>query len=116
MTTAELLTKAADLLVEKGWTRETYQDGNGCMCAVGAITVAAGGSFIYDEDDAPEDFTGPNCDTDPIYAAIEAVENVVNGAVSSRASFCVVEWNDEQGRTAGEVIDVIRFAAKQVSS
>ena len=82
MSVHAVLTGAADLIELKGWVQEGYQSPDGCLCTVGAIVLAAGSGFKYDEDGEPEDFIG----------------------------------NDEPGRTQGEVLSVLRAAAKLVAA
>ena len=36
------LSRAKELLGERGWSKGQYVDGDGCLCALGAIYVAAG--------------------------------------------------------------------------
>ncbi|MFY2788494.1 DUF6197 family protein [Rhodococcus sp. MALMAid1271] len=113
MTLSEILNRAADLLADKGWNRGYYQSPEGCLCAVGAITLAAGGCFSYDEDGTPDDFQGPNDDSRGIYAAMEAVEQAVSGSVGVDAARDLVTWNDDPDRTQQEVIDTFRSVAKE---
>lgn len=42
MTDKEILSKAADLIEERGKCEGTYQDDTGALCAIGAISVAQG--------------------------------------------------------------------------
>ncbi len=42
MTAAEALSKARDVLAERGWCQRTYQDQDGRVCLVTALTYAAG--------------------------------------------------------------------------
>lgn len=37
-----ILDRAADLIQERGWTQEKYQNNKGGLCIVGAINTAAG--------------------------------------------------------------------------
>jgi hypothetical protein len=42
----ELLHKAKALIIERGWTRGLYEGPGGCLCAKGALYVAAGGNPV----------------------------------------------------------------------
>lgn len=121
MSVHAVLTGAVDLIELKGWVQEGYQSPDGCLCTVGAIVLAAGSGFKYDEDGEPEDFIG----NDDIYAALEAIETVIGSptgepaytkTVVARPEWDTVSWNDEPGRTQGEVLSVLRAAAKLVAA
>lgn len=45
MNTSEVLTKAADLIEEKGHSKGTYVDSGGEVCALGAIMITCGASI-----------------------------------------------------------------------
>jgi hypothetical protein len=44
MSTADVLRKAKQVLIERGWTQGRYENKNGCVCAVGAINVVVHGA------------------------------------------------------------------------
>lgn len=116
-----VLTGAADLIERKGWVQEGFQSADGCLCTVGAIVLAAGSEFVYDEDGDPEDFIG----NEDIYGALEAVESVIGRpagdvdderSVHARPEWDTVAWNDEPGRVQAEVLAALRAAARLVAA
>lgn len=40
-TIKETLTRAKELINEKGWAKGAYQDSDGCLCALGAVRAAS---------------------------------------------------------------------------
>lgn len=91
-TVPAVLTAAADLLEEKGWTRKVAEDSQGRHCLVGALFQVIlnlppnNGSIYYD--------------------ALEAVQQRLPGGR-------VVNWNDNPGRTAEQVIALLRRVAAE---
>lgn len=108
MNAQEVLTKAADLIELKGWTRGQFQDEAGCLCTVGAIVLAGGGSFKYDEDGTPDDYDDPSDTGFGIADALNAVELVVGPEL--------VTWNDDPDREKSDVVNALRTAAKRVAA
>lgn len=99
MTPADLLEKGADLLEVHGWGQGLYMDKEGRMCAVGALRRA----------DSVASNNGANR-TDAYYGARSAL----NRATEAASGHSVTEWNDVEGRTAGEVIDLLKHTAKDL--
>lgn len=93
MNTSEILTKAADLIDEFGWMQGEYYNEKGCLCAVGAIRVAADG---YVEGAFPSE------------AATRAIDLVAVHLDTSS----VIEWNDDFDRTQAEVVAKLRAVAE----
>jgi hypothetical protein len=104
----EVLIKAAELIEAKGWTQKQFQDSAGCLCTVGAIVLAGGGSFRYNEDGLPDDYDDPSDAGFGIGDALAAVEAVVGPEL--------VTWNDDPDREQSEVVDALRTAAKRVAA
>lgn len=102
MNTSDILNKAADLLQSGGWTGGT--DGmrvNGPHCLEGAIQAATGAEpGFYGPNEYPYLFTHP-C---PAGDAVKAHLNLLPDRD-------VYEWNDADGRTAEQVIEVLRATA-----
>lgn len=107
MNASEVLNKAADLVETRGWT----VDAKGWPGYVGSTEDAA---------------TSPVCIEGAIIAALgldASVEDVISGVDLCPAGLAVREylnigqhgymfmWNDTPGRTAAEVIEVLRAAA-----
>jgi hypothetical protein len=90
-TVPDVLNAAADLLEEKGWTQKVAEDSQGRHCLVGALDYAA------------RDLPGAVKTFDD---ALEAVQQRLPGG-------WVVNWNDTPGRTAEQVIALLRRVAAE---
>lgn len=100
MRTSEILNKAADLIEERGWGQgsETWNNHNGAgLCLEGGI-LAATGMKLTDDFEA--------C---PAYRAVWAHLENDDRWGAYRGS--LYNWNDAPGRTAEEVIEVLRATA-----
>lgn len=93
--TAATLLAAANYLRTHGWTQGCNSDHDGRVCLLGAIVQSS---------------TGDNGD-----AAIEAVAAELGVSVSTDCSTfdvrSIAVWNDAEGRTTAEVVDVLERAA-----
>lgn len=99
MTTSELLEKAADLIEEGGLCKGTYFKNNGEHCTLGALRRIASGN------DGMMAFA-------PGYAeAVAALQKEIFGRVMD-GRLALAEWNDLPGRTANDVAQTMRKAAK----
>jgi hypothetical protein len=96
-TVADVLDRAADVIVERGHHKGSYEGWDGTVCAGGALRVAITGKPFTR-------FTG----------AGEAVTYM-----SARDRLCdllgspIARWNDAPDRTADEVIAALREAARR---
>lgn len=95
-TVADILTQAADLLEERGWCQNRAEDRDGHFCAVGALDAALG-------------VVEPYLTLGGLFS--EAVR-----ALRAHIGTSVVCWNDAPGRTADEVIGLLRRAAAQLEA
>lgn len=107
--TAAILDEAADVIRRNGWVqggyvnRDQLEDGlepaNCAVCARGAINLALGG------DPENDYFIG-------VSDAVDAVEAwlVISGAIGEYVS--LHEWNDDDDRTAEDVIAALEGAAR----
>jgi hypothetical protein len=84
---AQKLREAADLLAANGWIQEAPSDEHDRYCMVGAVNVVTDDADVYED-------------------ATEAILYHI-GVLS------IVQWNDEPGRTAEEVIAVLRETAAE---
>lgn len=91
--TGKILLRAAKLIEQRGWTQGTYEDGDGCLCVLGAIVVAELGGRT------PKDWEAATMDASAVYRLEDTVQRHANA------------WNDKRGRTAEEVIDALIAAA-----
>jgi hypothetical protein len=115
MNPAVLLRGAALYLFLHGWIRGTFFDvASGKpfppACTLGAINMCAHGRAILGSDDDADD---TNSD-----AAIKAMRifaahiDTDYDATETSAIDVVGDWNDDQGRTIGEVIEALTDAAR----
>jgi hypothetical protein len=107
MTPADVLLKAADRVQFGGWTQYTFaQDAAGrCVGATdpNAVKWCARGA-IKAERLAPYRFA----------QAVTVMEDYLNR--DEREPWSLMTWNDQPGRTAGEVADTMRRVAKELSN
>ena len=98
--THELIDTAADLIETLGWTQgpdgwPSTPDHDGPVCAEGGLMLAGGINWATGPGELVAFWQSP---------AVTAVKNQIG------ATF-IPEWNDEEGRTRGEVIGALRSAA-----
>lgn len=105
MNTSEILTRAADLIEERGWAQHWYVNECGGLCARGAIYAAAGFSPATRDADDTYRWLGPAFYDSAAIAAETALGKVVPYG-------SVARWNDAASRTATEVINTLRGAAE----
>lgn len=105
---ADVLRRAAEVLDERGWAQTDYEDIDGCVCALGALSVV-----VYGDPYPPDD---------DLRVAVEAV---ALGALEAHlkigfdrpayAGEAVAKWNDAMGRTVDEVKAAFLAAAERAS-
>jgi hypothetical protein len=94
--TYRILTDAADLIERSGWTQHAYES-HGCYCLYGAIHTAAKlDRYAIDESKS-----------DPL--------NEAWAILSERVDDNPIAWNDRNGRTKEEVLDLLRTTAAVVA-
>lgn len=90
MTTHEVLVAAKSYLLNYGWRQNSYGEHGSPRCMLGAVGsvfgIQTGDSDEFDSDQRQDWMAVP-------YAALRDQTNA-----------CVPNWNDEDGRTLGEVI------------
>lgn len=94
MTTSQILTAAADLIEEKGWTQGQDHDSLGRYCAWGAIFAIA---------------------KNDIRARMDAGCALYSKAVAESDYGTLALWNDARERTKDEVVAALRKTALAVS-
>lgn len=110
---AEVLEKAADDIATNGLAKHLLQNGNGQRCAIGAIGCALGYELLtgagFIDNDAWED---PSIE-DAAAALSTNLPPALRGYwPGSTAWNQVVLWNNHPDRTADEVVEAMRHAAK----
>lgn len=102
----DVLLKAADLLETYGHVKHTRVDHRGSMCILGAIDAA------QNENKGRPRLTYP--DTPLTYQVSDVVAATLGLDVGYGEDnrHVIVAWNNRNERTAQEVIDVLRLAAR----
>lgn len=110
MRTSEVLNKAADLIETRGWSQGSWGGGASCsapVCVEGAIAAAMdlslGALLLTEPRSAEENHAFIQMLDCPAYAAVSSFLAISSGGL--------YVWNDEHGRTAEQVIEVLRAAA-----
>ncbi len=91
------LLDAADLLEEKGWIQNSYQNDNG-YCVLGAISQVTTGKPDW----------GKYCNLDENF---DDLKSKCSFYIKSFLNEHPGDWNDNSKRTKKEVIDMLRKAA-----
>jgi hypothetical protein len=100
------LRAAADVLERDGWTQGVYVANDGCRCALGAIL-----GVVDPEADTPSWFADAEQQQRFTFAADALIK-----AMDFNLGLYLVDWNDDPGRTADEVIAALRAAADQAEA
>lgn len=110
-TPQEILSRAADLIDERGWTQGDYVSEDGCVCALGAINVAAAEAAGVEI--APDDylFLALYRAGGGYYQAARAAEELAGAQVAGQAPDGIVYYNDQVASLATQVVAVLRAAA-----
>lgn len=103
LTVAGLLLTSADLIEERGHAKGVFQDTKGCLCAIGALRLAAFGTI----GDLPPDTK--------LYAGARLalgaqIELLAPGQYRFGRAVSVVSWSDAS--TQAEVVATLRAAAE----
>ncbi len=91
MKTSEVLYKAIDILHERGWTQDVYENAEGNVCSLGAIDSARMDLDLSTSESGADD-------------PIEALEEIIGYQD-------VPEWNDAPERTFEDVLLAFKTAA-----
>jgi hypothetical protein len=108
---ADILEAAADLLESKGWKQGEFMnaidpDDATRFCALGAIRVVTGYSMAAKEYRQAGDYA--------TYRERHRHSMEACLALAAKVGQDVPTWNDRPGRTADQVIDVMKHAAKDL--
>jgi hypothetical protein len=117
-TPAQLLTRAADLLDERGWHQGDYVGNDGCVCMLGAVRVAAidaeGAEVTIQDLDTKE---MDELVSERTARMVEIAESTLTKLVNAETQvFDPAVWNDQKGRTKEEVQAMLRRAAEAGAS
>lgn len=104
-TIADVLNKAADALVRRGWIQHEEGNDAGKMCMLGALNFAVTGKPYLHEDSLL--IRGAEKKIDQVLISMLGREKYENEYSDS-----FVDWNDAGNRTKREVVAVLRKAAK----
>jgi hypothetical protein len=117
---ADILEAAADLLETNGWIQGEFEF-NGKFCAVGAIRQVSGlyqSAVALQELGRTNMYNRDSTDYDICTSTSSAAESALSDSLGSQAVdgglVYVPSWNDEPGRTADEVIDLMKHTAKDL--
>ncbi len=103
---ADLLDDAADLIERDGWAQGWLRDPDGHLCATGAVAAAATTDDLLTNQTLRGLVLDPN---GPVRAGIRAAEDTIGGGLS----FTLPMWNDAEGRSEQQVLDLLRTTAKR---
>jgi hypothetical protein len=98
-----ILLRAHEIIEERGWCQQALQTADGRVCLEAAISIAAGGAAVLEDD----------CDTSEGAArAFDEMKRRVRFAPGENHRLWV--WNDRPGRTKDEVLKLIRMTVGEV--
>lgn len=106
MNARQILIEAASLIETRGHAKGWFEDSKGCLCATGAIGMAATGDPVGYSDDIPPDVEAE------LSRAFRAAHAEVGAMRNGDGR--IVPWNDAPERTASEVVSMLRRAAERV--
>lgn len=99
MDAADALEQGAELIAQRGLAKGVYEDLDGRLCFLGALREA----LVMD---VPHRVSWEMQGTT---AYVDA-----HGAAAKYLGTAASKWNDEPGRTAEEVVDVMKLVAKDL--
>jgi hypothetical protein len=100
---ADIFDKAADEILVRGHIKESCINAAGEVCALGALSLAAGLQVV---DPVTDKWNGP-----PV--AYHLIDRIIR-LMANRLGVYTAEWNDAPERTADEVIEELRQTAKSL--
>jgi hypothetical protein len=115
-TPGALLTRAADILDQRGWFQGSYFNDTGCVCVLGAIHAAVAEAAGQDvtEDLLKFPRLPLTQDMQPLVQSYNHAVRALNDEVpfGNVLACAIPDWNDENGRTKEEVQAMLRRAAE----
>lgn len=97
---AAVFEQAAEILEERGWWQGSYEGPHGDLCVLGAVNTVAIGRIC------PEYAAGPSHEF--------RTEEELARTLTVHAGYEISTWNDKEGRTAFEAIDLLKDTAKDL--
>lgn len=104
MTEREIIEGAIRLLRQRGWHQGSYQGRNGELCAFGAL------SDTFNELCQARRLLDDNRRWEAAWRTFLRAKEMVCEAADTDLS--LPNWNDQEGRTVGEVLDAMERAAR----
>ena len=102
MNAAEVLSKARDVLAERGWHQGDFATApDGAVCAVGACSVAAYGMPTM----IAETFGDPDGET-----LLRLIRDVICDSQYADPMSTIAQWNDDPSRTYEDVVLALKQA------
>lgn len=102
MSTKQNLIAAKQLIEDGGLVQGIYYDGKGCYCTIGAVQEIIGAARFFDlESDEPNE----------LVALSKALEKLTGKAADGLAD-PIFAWNDTEGRTKEEVLELFDEAIR----
>ena len=95
-----ILLRAHEIIEDRGWCQLTLQADDGRVCLQGAVMLASGVELLR----GPTGLITPASREACMASAMNAIRMLEQRLTSGE----VWEWNDEPGRTADEVLRLIR--------
>lgn len=92
---ADVLDRAVDELLMRGWYQGDYSGPGGRVCALGAVSCAVSGRPVVLE-----------CDLRVVDPVADALANYLGAELT--------DWNDDRKRTEDDVRDALRGCAKHL--
>jgi hypothetical protein len=113
---AEVLEKAADDIAANGLSKHTLLNSQGQCCAIGALARALGLPLDNEGSLAGDDYENEdlNSAAEVLADGIGLVDPSPYGWHSVKPWDRVVFWNNHKDRTADEVVEAMRHAAKDL--
>lgn len=122
MEVSDRLNRAADIVIEQGWTQSMLMDGFQRVCVEGAIRCTylheQRGTIPLEYIDFPQRLVAVKTQQvhpEVLHFLVCAIEEFEGGPPPRRGyddtKLWWADWNDRPGRKASEVVDVLRRAA-----
>lgn len=102
---ARHLEGALSVLTERGWAQNQFRDESGAVCLMKALLEAADLGYGDTAETPGKDFNSTT------YYVAGTYLNLMVQVRTTRSGFAL-GWNDEPGRTTGEVLELVADAAE----